>query len=537
MRWKKIIKVVFWNIKLKNHMESFMFNNRGRNGNIIRISIISAGASAVSIIVQFLYRTLFLMILSKEYLGIEGLFTNILQVLSLAELGIGTVISYRLYTPIQEYNVKEVAALMGFYRKVYIIVAIVILIAGIILLPFLKLFIKDASEIPSDINFYFIYILYLIQSVSSYFFTYKQTILAADQKGDILALFMIGKVIVQTVIQIIILKITRNYQFMLIIAILIGIVWNWLLSLYISHKYSAVFDIQVRIDEENKRTVFKDMRAMLCHKIGGTALGATDNLVLSAFVGLGQLGIYSNYSLILTSLNKVLNQLLGNFTASLGNAFILMDDNELYEFYEKLLLVNHIIANVATICVYILINPFIRVWQNNDMTFEAKVVILITICFYLNAVRIINCSFTNACGLFEKDIIRPLIECIINAVISVLFTLKLGIIGVFLGTVISHLCTVWWREPYLLYKYIFKRKVEKYWYLFFKNLMFIILEVIIIKKNFEIVITNYFQWIVQGIITFCVVLIGNVVINYRLFIRIGKKITSYIFDTKETNGI
>lgn len=510
-----------------------MFNNKERNSNILRISIVSTAASIIHIVVQFLYRTLFLIILSKEYLGIEGLFSNVIQVLSLAELGVGAVIAYKLYEPIKNNNVEKVAALMNFYRKIYFLVAMVVLTIGIVLLPFLKFLVKDAGEIPSNVNFYFVYLLYLLQSVSSYFFTYKQTLLTADQRGDILALFTAGSTLFKMIIQIIVLKVTKDYQFMLVIGILCGIALNWLFSEYITKQYPIIWNKNADMDEELKKSVFKDLKSMLCHKIGGTALGATDNIVLSAFVGLGQLGIYSNYSLILSSINKILNKLLGNFTASLGNACLSMDDNKLYRFYEKLLMVNHIIANIITVCVYILINPFIAVWQDSSMVFGKNVVILICVCFYTSADRIINNSFIDACGLFRKDMVRPLIECFINVAASIIFTLQWGIVGVFLGTVLSHLCTVWWRGPYLLYKYIFKRKIWRYWFLYFRNVLLMIVESIMIQKILVVPICNYKQWVLQGVITFCIVAVVNFIVYWEVFILGWQKIRNRVIQNKK----
>lgn len=503
-----------------------MFNKSERNKNIMRISAVSTIAAIIHIIVQFLYRTLFLKVLTKEYLGIEGLFSNVIQVLSLAELGIGTIISYKLYEPIQNNDTKMVASIMNFYRKIYALVALVVFTVGIVLLPFMKFLVKDGGEIPSDVNFYFLYLLCLFQSVSSYFFAYKQTLLAADQKGDILALFTIGGVIVKTIVQMIILKITKNYQLMLGVAILCGVVMNWLFSIYISRKYSEVWDKNARIDKNLKKSIFLDMKAMLCHKIGGTALESTDNIVLSSFLGLGQLGIYSNYTMILRSVKTILDRLLGNFTASIGNACLLMDTNQIYEFYEKLLIINHIIANMATVCIYVLINPFIGVWQDYSMVFDINITILICACFFLNADRIISCSFTNACGLFTRDKFRPLIECFINVAASILLTLKYGISGVFLGTMLSHFCTVGWREPYLLYKYYFKREIWRYWFLYVRNVILMIIESIVIKKFLMLFVDSYTMWLCQGVIAFGVVVMLNGIVYRNLFMMLWIKLVN-----------
>lgn len=478
-----------------------MFNRSGRKKNIIRISIVSGMTSGLGVVIQFLYRTFFLYVLTKEYLGIEGMFSNVIQVLSLAELGIGVVISYKLYEPIANKNTYQIAGMMRFYKKVYRVIAGIVILAGILMIPFLPALIKDASEIPEDVNLYIVYCLFLFQAVSSYFFTYKQTLLVADQKGDIVAVYNFASVMIKCIVQIVVLSLTKNYQLMLLISILLGVFMNYLFSLYITAQYREAFRIKAIIDEQTKRGIFADTKAMLCHKIGGTILGSTDNLVLSACVGLGQLGIYANYSLIIQGVTKIFSQALGNFTASLGNAFVLEERESNYSLYLKCLKINFWMTNISTVCIYILINPFITIWQGKNMLLSDITVISIAICYFINTVRLINISFTNACGLFNRDVIRPLFEVVINLVTSVLMAQKYGVVGVFAGTILSHICTTFWREPYLLYKYAFHKNLVNYWVEYIKNFILVLAECIICKYGFNIEVSNLRQWIIQLLIT------------------------------------
>lgn len=459
-----------------------MFNIKTREKNIKKIAMTSAFTSCANVIIQFIYRTIFLNILTKEYLGIEGLFSNVIQVLSLAELGLGTIISYKLYEPIKNNKAQEVAGLMQFYRKIYTLIAITILVIGFLFLPFLKFLIKDLNEIPSDVNLYLVYLLFLGQSVSSYFFTYKQTLLTADQRGDKVILFNLGITFAKTVIQLLVLVATKKYQIMFVASIIVNIILNGIFSIYITQKYKVIFSIDFKIDIETKNDIFQGAKAMFIHRIGGTVLGVSDNIVMSVFSGLGQLGIYSNYSLIFSNLNKLLCHLLGNFTATIGNAYISLSKEESYKLYNKFLKINLLLANLTAIGIYVFINPFIQLWQGENMVLDKNIVTMLVLSYYLEVARIINTSFTNACGLFKRDILRPIIEASINIIVSIVLAWRYGMIGVFIGTIVSCLLTVWWREPYLLFKYAFYRKIKYYWFEYTKYTLALVLECILYDK-------------------------------------------------------
>ena len=479
-----------------------MFNERSRKQNIINTAIISGLSNIINVLLQFIYRTVFIFFLSKEYLGIEGLFTNIIQVLSLTEMGIGTVISYRLYSPIKMKDTRAIAALMNFYKKVYRSIAIIVGIIGTVLIPFLPYLIKDTSEVPSDINITFVYVLFLIQSISSYFFAYRQTLLAADQKYDKLSKYLLVSNVIKVCAQIIILAISHDYVSSLIVSIIINVISNVIIGIAVKRQYEEVFLYKDTISKEEKNTIIADTKSMMCHKVGGVILGSTDNLILSAFVGIGQLGIYSNYSLITGSVQKMMGQILGNFTSSIGNAHVSSDSEQKYDMYYKLLFLNLWIASVVTGCLFIVIKPFIIWWQGADMVFDIATTVVICICFHYNIARIINMTYINGCGLFNKDVIRPIIQSAINLVVSIVLVKLIGIPGVFIGTIISNVCTVFVREPFLLYKYEFKRSVIEYWKLFigiFVNMLAVNSILYLLFSNWK---TTFINILAEGGIAF-----------------------------------
>lgn len=482
-----------------------MFNQESRTQNVLKASFIGTSCNLINTILGFVYRTIFIQILSSNYLGINGLFTNILQILSFADLGISTAIVYRFYEPISRNDVKKVGQLMNFFKKVYISVALVILLVGLCLLPFLNFFIKDTTEVPEDINLQMVYLLFLFQTLSSYLFVYKQTILSADQKQYIASLIQTLITFVRYVLQVLILITTHKYIWTLVISILLNLILNFIFSEWVSHMYKAVFSIKESISKSEKRQIFNDTKATLCHKIGGTVLSSTDNIVLSRYVGIMATGLYSNYNMILSSLSVVMNQVFGSFTSSLGNAHVKQDIEQKYASYRRLLFGNLWITGVCTVCLYNLLNDFIIIWVGSDMLLDKLTVTVLCIQFFVETARIISMSYTNGCGLFVKDKIRPIIEATINLIVSIVMTKLFGIAGVFIGTIVSHLCTVFWREPYLLYKYEFDKGMKEYWKYYFVSAASTIVICVAFSQLFVIYfpeINSFIEWFLKAMLVF-----------------------------------
>lgn len=483
-----------------------MFNRDSRTNNAAKSSFWGMACNVANTLFGFGYRTIFLYVLSANYLGINGLFSNVLQILSFADLGISNAIVFRLYKPISQNDTYKVGQLMYFFKTVYRVIALIIFAIGLLILPFLKFFIKDASEVPGDVNLTFVYLLFLLQTVSSYLFVYKQLVLIADQKQYVASLSNSLISFLRYIIQIAVLFLTKEYVLVLTASIVWTILSNYLFSEWVNNRYKDVFAVKAGISESLKKQIYDDTKATLCHKVGGTVLTSTDNIVISKFVGLVSTGVFSNYSLLITSLSTMLNQFLGSFTASLGNAHIEQSLEKKYYSYSRLLFANLWITSVCTICLYTLINDFIINWVGQDMLLSEFTVATICLQFFVETARIISTCYTNGCGLFVKDKIRPLIEAGINICVSIIMVKKIGIAGVFIGTIVSHLCTVVWREPYLLYKYEFKRNFIEYWKYYFTALIGTIGSCYIFRILFNqlgIEINSLWLWFVKAAGVFC----------------------------------
>lgn len=446
------------------------FNNQSRTVNAIKTSIAGGGTQVVKVLLGFLYRSLFLHFLSAAYLGINGLFTNILQVLSLAELGVTTAIVYRFYEPISRNDIQYVGQLMNFFRRVYLLIAGVILTLGLLVMPFIQYLIKDTSEIPSDVNLYLIFGLFLANTLSSYLFTYKLSLLTADQKNYYASLIELVVTLARYGSQLAILIVFRDYTLTLAVGILTTLTTNYLFSVWVTKQYKEVFSVKGVLPKEERAKIYKDTRAVMYHKVGTTVLTGTDNAVLTKMVSLTATGLYSNYALVITNIQQVLVQVLGNLTASVGNALNMLSREDYYQLFKRTQFICLWASSVVVVTCYISIDDLIRVCFGEQYVFDHAVTIILCILLYITITRTTNGAFINADGLFVKDRIRPLIEAATNLFVSIVLTKVYGIAGVFLGTIISSLTTIFWREPLLLYRYSFKRGVWEYWSVYIKYL-------------------------------------------------------------------
>lgn len=490
-----------------------IFNKSSRTSNVLKTSGVGMISTVLTTLLAFGYRTVFIYILSASYLGVEGLFSNILKMLSLAELGISTAIVYRFYEPISKNDTEKVGQLLRFFKTVYMVIAGVIMLVGLSILPFLDIFIKDVSEIPADINLHVTYVLYLLMQVSTYLFSYKLTILTADQKQYVVSIFNVVVKIIVSVAQIIALIIWKNFILSLVLNIIITITSNIVMSSMVEREYKEIFHVKTMLSRNERHQIYKDTFATLCHKIGGIIANGTDSIIISSFIGITVAGIYSNYHMVIYSIITIMQQVTGNFTSSLGNAAVVKNGEEQFKDYRKLLFATLWISSYVTTCVYVLIDKFMLVWtQKTEMVLDEFTVILISIMLFTDIIRYITTSYINGNGLFVKDKVRPLIEATLNLGISILAVQTMGLAGVFVGTIISRVCTTMWREPYLIYKHVFEKSMMHYW----KVVGMFFVSVIVIGGSLKFIFyklampINLWTWILEGIV--CTILFNGTLI-------------------------
>lgn len=423
-------------------------------------------AQMVNFLIVFLSRRIFVHVLSTEYLGLNGVFSNILSMLSLAELGLGTAICFCLYKPIYDKDEKTINSIMLFYKKAYNLIGILVFVVGAALTPFLNFIVEELPNIP---HIRLIYLLFVFNSAASYFFVYKKTLLIADQKQYISNVIHQATVLLMNVLQIVFLLITHNYFSYLIIMIACTLGQNILVSMLVNKKYPYL-DLKNAepLSKETKKEVFKNIKAMTSHRIGGVVVNGTTNIIMAKFVSVVSVGLYSNYFLVKNTLISVVTMLFQSITSSVGNLGAETDDGERKEtVFNALNLIGAWMIGFCSICLVVLYNPFITLWVGDEYLFDMKIVALIVVNFYMLGMRQPVLTTRDALGIFWYDRHKPIVESVINLVCSIPLAIYMGVSGVLLGTLISTVTTSLWIEPYVLYKHGFKRNVISYFVKYF----------------------------------------------------------------------
>lgn len=492
---------------------------QSRTRNSVINSLTSVITQILTVVMNFVVKIVFTRTISMEYLGVNGLFANIITMLSLADLGIGTAIPYSLYKPLAENDHHKVKVLMKFYAKVYNVIGTVVLLVGLGLIPFLPYLIKGGEGVP-DLNF--IYALFVIHSASSYFFVYKRFLIDSDQKGYITARITFIFSFVLSLVQIAILYIWHNFIFYLLSSIVFVVLQN----IYISRKAAKLYPyIKEKTDEtlekEDVKEITKNVSSLFIYKVGSVVTNGTDNMIISKFLGLVPVGIYSNYVLVTKSLNNVVSQLFTAITSSIGNLVVTTNKKHSKKVFENLLFLNFWFYAFFSITLMILINPFIDLFFGSKFVLSEAVVITLVIDFYLNGMQSVSTSFLNAYGLFYEGRFRPIFMIVINLIVSIILVKPFGIAGVLLGTIISRITTICWMDPRIVYKYGFKdeKGVWKYYLQYIGYFfLFITLGLGLYWLFHSIAMDNILTWIIMGIL----VTIGINLIFIILFGRTEK---------------
>lgn len=433
------------------------------------------------IILKFVTRTVFIQVLGKSYLGINGLFSDIITMLSLSELGFDTAINFKLYKPLAEGDEKRIRVLMKFYRQAYTVVGTVIMVLGLCIIPLLKYLINDYETLGGlGINASLIFILYLMQSVSSYlFFAYKSAIVKADQKTYLLNIAGCVVTIGTNVAQIFALTLLRSFVLYTATLVVFNIIQNFIYALIAQHYYPHVFKKEEeRLSKEEMKDFFKDCGALFIYKVNGVVLKATDNMVLSTFIGLAIVGMYSNYLLFYSTIKSVLQKFYDAVKASMGNLFTTADMPRRYHFFEVMNFITIILYGTAGLGVAVVADELVHRWIGKDYVIAQPFALLIGFEILFVGLKNNLGQVRNVTGAFRQMWFRPLLGIIINLVVSIAMVQKYGIYGVLIGTIAADCLTYFLVDPMVIHKYSFKnyKPVSTYYR---KNIMYIALLVLI----------------------------------------------------------
>ena len=407
------------------------------------------------LVVSFATKSVFVRLLGAEYNGVNGLFTNILQVLNLAELGFTTSIAYALYKPLKEKDERTTAALMSYFAKVYRIIALVVAIMGCCCIPILQYLIaEDISELSFSLNElrgYFA--MYLASTVCSFLLAYKRTIITADQNNYLVTNVDNTCNIVLNITQLVLLLIYKNFYAYLATMIARTIINNLILHLIAGKRYPYLHVYRKeKLAKTEKSAIFKNVRAAFLHRIGNVAIFSTTSIIISAFVSLIDAGKYSNYLMIVTNVNNFINIVFTSVTASIGNLCVDESEDRQYAVFKKVQYLALFSGVFSYICFVALLNPFIAIWVGEDMVMSMWVVFAISLNAMVGYLRKAVNTFKDAKGMFRNDWYKPLLEAAVGIGLAIGLSYVWGTFGVVMGYTLATICIAVPVENWVLFK-------------------------------------------------------------------------------------
>lgn len=408
---------------------------------------------------NIIYRTVFAKTLGEEYLGINAAMTNLIAILSLAELGFSQAIAHLLYKPLSDKNIGKTLSYINYFKKIYSYIGYLIIFAGIVLLPFLK------NIIPTTINtteLNIIFLLFILNSSITYFWSYKRTLIIADQKNykiiPVISIFQSLDLIIKSFF----LFITKDFMLVLCLQLILKLLENYFINRKINRLYINTFSkTEIPLTSDEKNLIKNKTIATFYHRMGDVFVNSTDSIIISVFIGVSVLGIYSNYTMLITLSVSFFSVVFRSIIASFGN-LIIEKKNKSEEIFYIIQLISIYIFGLASINIFTQISNIISYLFGEKYIISELIVTLLTIKFFIVGIRTPILIAKIAGGIFEKDKYAPICEGILNLVLGLLFVSKYGIIGVLIAQLISLLVVPLWIQPYITYKYVFSSNVMNY---------------------------------------------------------------------------
>lgn len=412
-------------------------------------------------ILGFILRTVFIAHLGDTLNGINALYTGILSVLSMAELGVGTALNYSLYKPVADKDYEKIKSYMLLYKRAYRIIGLVIAGIGLAISPLLPYLVKQPEGVSvRDLTLY--YFIFLFNTVSSYFVAYKYSLVNAEQKNYIQTNVITITKMITVSLQIVVILTTANFYFYLLTAAAVELLQKIFVSRYLDKRYPYLKDKDVtRLSKEETGEIVKKTKALVLHKVGDVARLQTDSMIISGFINVTLSGFVDNYNMVMNSVANVVNIMFNSVLSSFGNLIATESKEKQYRIFKVYRFAACWIYGFAAIGFSMLLTPLISLWMGEERTLAFAVVICILIDFYFKGDRIVLSNFKTAAGVFEQDKYLALIQGAVNLVISIVLVQEIGLVGVYIGTIISGLIANI-TKPVIIYRVILEKDVKEY---------------------------------------------------------------------------
>ena len=417
----------------------------------------------VSSLMKMILRFVFIRTLGAQYTGASTVFADVLSMLSLAELGIGSAISFALYKPLKAGDNQRIAALMDFYKKAYRVVAGFVVLVGVILLPFLPYIIKDVPDITENISL--VFILFIIDSACSYLLVYKSTLFSAGQKRYVISTTSIAFSIARTAVQCVLLLVFKNYILYLVVGIAETLARNLVTSHLASRSYPEAMAIKgARLDKSETKKLFKDVYALSLYKINTVILRSSDSMIMSAFLpgGVSSVGYLSVYRTLIATIENFINQYYTAVLPGIGNLAADATDQKQFSVFNSMLFISFWCNCFCVTSLFVLTSPFIQLIMGSEYVIATGVLIALLVDSYMVSMMRPVSTFRNANGLFVQGKYRPVATAVLDIAFTLALIKPLGVFGVVISTSLARLLTTFWFEPQLVFRNVFHVSVMQY---------------------------------------------------------------------------
>ena len=438
-----------------------------RTKNATRNIIFGVILKAYQIIVPFLMRTAMIYLMGVQYLGLNSLFTSILQVLNLAELGVGSAMIYSMYKPIAEDDNATICALMKLYKTYYRIIGLVIAVIGCALKPFIPKLIS--GDVPDNLNIYLLYLLNLGATVLSYWlYAYKNCILQAHQRVDIVSKVSLVTSTIQYALQLLVLWLFKDYYLYVIVLLATQALTNIATAMCADRIYPQ-FKPKGQIATEEKKAINNRIKDLFTSKIGGIIYDSADTIVISSFLGLTALAIYQNYFYILNAITGLITVVFSACTAGIGNSIVVETKEKNYKDLNKFTFIICWGAGFCAVCLLCLYQPFMELWVGKDLMLSSSAVICFVVYFFVRQLNSLFNTYKDASGMWHEDRFRPLVAALTNLALNLILVQFIGLYGILISTVLAIVCV---GMPWLLHNLFTVIFEKKYLVGYLKNLLY-----------------------------------------------------------------
>ncbi len=451
-----------------------------------------------SMIFTFITQAMIVKILGIEYSGINGLFTNILTMLSIAELGIGTTIIYKLYNPLAEDDKESIKSWMNFYKVCYRFIAVFVLVIGLFLMPFVPAII---GKVDVNENLKLLYFISLMDTVLSYCMTYKRSLLYADQKNYIINLVHIGYTIFMNLTQILLLILFKNYILFLLVKIFYRVLENIILNIYVNVNYPYINEPYTNLDKAEKKDVFSRIKSMLLQKISYVVNKGIDNIIITTLLGITASGFYINYNTVVSAITAIIFQIVSSMTASVGNLLTENNKEKTYLFYKRINMFNSVLTCIGVVGFLCAMQPFVVIWIGNKYLLSLPVLISFAIYIYSDSSRRTMTIYKDSAGICKEDKYTYIVMALINLFCSIILCKLIGMSGVILGTAISYIYLILYSYPKYIFKPLFEQEKISYYLENFRYALLILISSIVSFAIVSIInFDNYFMQFIFNIV-------------------------------------